>query len=149
MENISTILKETIQKLPNTSYLRATDADANVIIETINVKGKTVFIYNNLPTITNPIQQGGLVQKHFPTDIHVVQLGDHDDNTVNGDAIRHECVNMADRLMDHLKIRTDSVTPIGTYQTISSESVLIMDVLFTGIVLRFNWIFDRTTYDCG
>lgn len=149
MENISTILKETIQKLPNASYLRATDDDANVEIENIDIKGKTIFIYRNLPTVTNPIQAGGMVQSNYPTEIDVLQLADNDDNTKDGDDIRASCKDMADRLMDHLKIRTDSVTPIPSYQIVFSESVQVKDTLLTGCVLRFNWIFDRTSYDCG
>ena len=149
MENISTILRETIQKLPNASYLRATDDDANIEIEKIDIKGKTIFIYRNLPTVTNPIQAGGLVQANYPTEIDVLQLADLDDNTKNGDDIRASCKDMADRLMDHLKIRTDSVTPIPSYQIVFSESVQVKDSLLTGCVLRFNWIFDRTSYNCG
>ena len=149
MENISTILKETIRKLPNASYLRATDDDANVEIEKIDIKGKTIFIYRNLPTVTNPIQAGGLVQSNYPTEIDVLQLADLDDNTKDGDDIRASCKTMADRLMDHLKIRTDSVTPIPSYQIVFTESVQVKDSLLTGCVLRFNWIFDRTSYDCG
>lgn len=149
METISTILKGTIQKLPNASYLRATDDDANVEIEKIDIKGKTIFIYRNLPTVTNSIQAGGLVQSNYPTEIDVLQLADLDDNTKNGDDIRASCKAMADRLMDRLKIRTDSVTPIPSYQIVFSESVQVKDALLTGCILRFNWIFDRTSYDCG
>ena len=149
MENLSTILKETIQKLPNAKYLRATDDDANVEIENIDIKGKTIFIYRNLPTVTNPIQAGGHVQSHYPTEIDVLQLADIDDNTKNGDDIRASCKSMADRLMDHIKIRPDSVTPISSYQIVFSESVQVKDTLLTGCVLRFTWIFDRTNYDCG
>ena len=149
MENISTILKETVQKLPNASYMRATDDDANIEIENIDIKGKTVFIYRNLPTVTNSIQKGGHIQSNYPTEIDVLQLADFDDNTLDGDEIRASCKDMADKLMDHLKIRTDSVTPIPAYQVVFSESVQVKDTLLTGCVLRFNWIFDRTSYDCG
>ena len=149
MENISTILKTAIQKLPNSAYMRATDDDANVQIDDIDIKGKTIFIYRNLPTVANTIQEGGLVQGTYPTEIDVLQLADYDDNTLDGDTIRASCKDMADRLMDQLKVRTDSVTPIPAYQVVFSESVQVKDALLTGCILRFNWIFDRTTYNCG
>lgn len=149
MENISSILKRAVQKLPNAKYLRATDDDANNKLDDIDVSGLTVFIYHNLPRVVNTIQEGGLVQENWPTEIDVVQLADYDDDTIDGDAIRNSCKEMANRLMDQLKVRTDSVTPISTYEHSFSEAVQIHDTIFTGLRLRFNWIIDRDTYNCG
>jgi len=149
MANISEILKTAVQKLPNALFLRATDEDANIEIENISIAGRTVFIYHNLPRVTNNIQDGGLVQENWPTEIDVLQLADFDDNTRDSDEIREACKVMSDRLMDQLKIRTDSVTPMSGYETSFSEAVKVHDVILTGLRLRFNWIFDREEYYCG
>lgn len=149
MANISEILKTTVQKLPNALFLRATDLDANIELEKIDIGIRTLFIYNNLPNVNNPIQEGGLVQEIVPISIGIVRLADFDDNTRDGDELREDCKIMAHRLMDQLKNRTDSVTPIPDYQTNFTDAEKIHDVILTGLILRFNWTFDREEYYCG
>ena len=149
MANISEILKTAVQKLPNALFLRATDLDANIELEKIDIGIRTLFIYNNLPNVNNPIQEGGLVQRIVPTSIGVVRLADFDDNTRDGDVLREDCQIMADRLMDQLKNRTDSITPIPDYQTNFTDAEKIHDVILTGLILRFEWTFDREDYYCG
>jgi hypothetical protein len=130
-------------------FLRATDLDANIELEKIDIGIRTLFIYNNLPNVNNPIQEGGLVQRIVPVAIGIVRLADFDDNTRDGDVLREDCQIMADRLMDQLKIRNDSITPIPDYQTNFTDAEKIHDVILTGLILRFNWTFDREDYYCG
>jgi hypothetical protein len=149
MANISEILKTTVQKLPNALFIRATDDDANIELDNISISGRTVFLYHNLPRVGNEFQKGGLSNENYPTEIDVLQLADFDDNTRDSDAIREECKVMSDRLMDQLKVRTDSVRPIAGYEQDYSGSVKVHDVILTGLRLRFNWPFDREVYYCG
>lgn len=149
MQTLTQILKEAVQKLPDSVFLRATDSDANISIDEIDLRNRTVFIYHNLPRVVSTVQRGGLVQENWPTEIDVLQLAEFDDTTIDGDVLRNNCKILADSLMDQLKIRNDSVTPLANYENSFSEAVQVHDKILTGVRLRFNWIFDRTTYNCG
>ena len=148
MESISTILKDVVSALPQTVFLRLTDLDANMALDDIDMKNVTVIIYRNLPTITNTIQQGGLVTEDWPTEILVLQLAEIDDNTGDSDTIRHRCKDIADRLMDQLKTRQDSTEPIEAYDIVFTGIEKIHDKIVTGLMLTFDWKIDRTNYNC-
>lgn len=138
------IIEAACNGIPNSLYLRATDKQANTELDQLDLKGKTVVIYNNLPTVKHEVAAG--IYREYPIEIKILKLADHDDTDGQGDAIREELLPVADYLFKYLTA-DPTTTPAKTTETYTvdfSGAVSIFDEILTGLTLRFNLYFDAT-----
>jgi hypothetical protein len=146
--DISTGLEAIVAAIPDSVFLRATDADASTDVDRIDLSGKTIFIYNNLPTVDHPQVQGGSVFRSWPVEIRILRLADFDDNTVQGDALRDICIAGADAVYDKLPTQFSDLPVPSTYSLNLLGEVKVYDKTLTGVRLTFTLSALRTTYYC-
>jgi len=146
---ISAGLAAIVATIPNSVFLRATDASANTDVDHIDLAGKTIFIYNNLPIVNHAVNKGGSVFRTWPVEIRVLRLADFDDNTDQGDALRDVCIDGADALYDKLpgQFPDYPVTEEYGLQLLGEEKVY--DKTLTGCRMIFTLNVRRTTYYCS
>ena len=96
--SVSKIIEKAVDTFPDSVYLRATDFNANQEAGDIALKGKTLFVYNNLPNINVIAETGRLAL--FPISIRILQLVDTDANTADEDEIREALVPVAHKLFN-------------------------------------------------
>lgn len=144
--NISAIIEAAAALIPNSLYLRATDIQANIEIDDLEIGDKIVVLYNNLPTVKNRVTQS--VQREVPVEIKILKLGNVDDNDVDGDAIRASLVPAADLMFDAtIKNPEHSLTRYAdTYEIDFLNQVKIYDDVLTGLVLKYSMFFDRSFF---
>lgn len=146
MPLFSSILQPIVAQIANTVYARATDEELNVLMDQQDLAGQTLVVYNNLPVVTNQVSRGGFVVRDWPVQILVLQLADYDDNTVDGDTIRANCIPIADEIHDRLV--QDSRYIIESYEFNFLDNEKILDKTMTGLALSFIIKFDRTAGLC-
>ncbi len=140
---IGDLIKEAVESIAGTVYIRATDYDANTAIHNIDLKDKILCIYNNLPVVSHSF--GVNILRNWPVEIKVLQLADVDDNTSDGDIIRAECFPVCDKIFDYIinDPRTNQAEPPDDYTINPQEKVLIFDSTMTGLQLEFTIKVDR------
>lgn len=145
---ISQGLEAIVATIPNSVFLRATDASANTDVDNIDLNGKTIFIYNNLPTVEHTPTQGGSVFRAWPIEIRILRLANFDDNTEDGDLLRDICLAGADALYDKLPGQFTDIPIVDTYviQMLGEEKVY--DKTLTGVRMTFPLSVRRTQYYC-
>ena len=147
LTEISNLIQSIVATLPNTVYLRATERDANISLDYIDLEGKTVCLFNNLPEITNSVSQSGLITQMIPIEIQVLQLANIDDTTGEGDTIRDACSDIANSIFD--LITKDQYLPDTFEYSIDYVGEFkIYDKTMTGARLGFVFNAYRTTYSC-
>ena len=134
---INQIIEEAVNSIPDTYYLRATDQEANIEIDEIDLHGLSICIYNNLPSITHEVTNS--IIREWPVEIKILQLADYDDNDVDGDVIRDACLRIADQLHDIIvsDLRTSQAADIENYIIDMLDQVKLYDQILTGVNLRF------------
>ena len=133
--SISQVIQDAVAQLPDSIYLRATDYEANVELDNIDLDGKTVFIYNNLPVINYALDIAILPQ--WPIVIKVMQMTDLDANTQDKDLQREAMVEPAQDLLKLLlsdSISSQAVLPPNATITFLDNDY---DKNLTGVELAF------------
>lgn len=150
MPLINPILKPIAEAIPDVVYMRASDLEANVDVDQIDLEGKTLVIYYNRPTVDNKTGASGKhVVRQWPVEIHILQLAEVDDGEEDSDTIRAACIAIADKIFDMMQIAAESSSEsITDYALIFGEEQTIFDKLLTGVTLNFTYPIDRTTYYC-
>lgn len=151
MPLVSPILKEVVEEIPDCIYLRASDLEANIDVDSIDMSGKTLVIYNNRPDVENSNgNQGSFVTRQWPVECQILQLADMDDNEVDSDTIRAACIVIADTIFDKMQIRTlNQVASIDGYDFTFEEEVKVYDKILTGLMLLFVFPMERDEYYCN
>ena len=144
MPLFSPILETIVGTIAEGFYLRATSGEANIELDQIDLEGKIVVIYNNLPELTSPIGQSGYVEQLWPVEIQVLKLADFDDNDVNGDTLRADCLRVANYIVDRLPRSGGSY--LDSYDVSFLEEVKLYDKTLTGCRLAFEYPIARETY---
>lgn len=144
MPQVSPIIKRATDIIPNSVYMRATDYNANVDIENVNVEDKVLVIYNNLPTVKNRLSDGG-AYREYPVEVRILKLAQADDDDVDGDVIRAELLPYGDLVFDYCQQAQEvsSVKFADVYDLDFLDSVRIYDEVMTGLILKFTMYFDR------
>ena len=146
---VSAALQGIVSDIPNTYFMRATSQDANIELDQISLRQKTVVIFNNLPTINNTIGAGGYVSQEFPIELQVLKLDQVDEKTDGSDMIRDTCSIVANTIFDRLNgVFTNQLTPIENYELNYLGEAKIYDDVFTGVRLRFTILLNRDVYYC-
>ena len=144
MPRISPIIENIVNTIPNGVYLRATDQEANIAIDDIDLDGKILVLYNNLPTITGNKQQSGFDLQNWPVEIKILKLADMDDNDVDGDLLRDDCLKIAEYIVD--KFPQDPAQSFDDYEIEFAENYKIYDKIMTGCMLNFDYPQSRQIY---
>ena len=136
MVSISGLIESLVNALPDAVYLRATDYDANIEVDNIDLAGKTIYIYNNLPIIN--LSVGIAITPQWPVNIKLLQLVDQDANTRDKDLIRESMVKPAQELLSAIlrdPISNQAVLPpSATIEFLNDE----FDKTLTGVNLQFD-----------
>lgn len=146
LSELSTVIQNVVTPLANTLYLRATDVDANIDIDHLDIQGKTIVIFNNLPAIDYLVSKSGHTEQVIPVEIRVLKLANLDDNTVQGDTLRDQCAETCDTIWDMLTANQD--IDGYEYQVTYLNEVKVYDKTMTGARLIFPFTSTRTTYAC-
>ena len=134
---VNDIIRDAVNGLQDTYYLRATDNEANISIDWIDLSGITLCIYNNLPTINHSVTSG--IIREWNVEIKVLQLADMDDDDEDGDIIRESCLNTADQIYDAI-MRDSRISISGEqpdYTIDMMDNVKLYDKIMTGVELSF------------
>lgn len=141
------ILKNIINSIPGCWYVRATDDDANIIVDELDATVKILCIYNNLATINNVASQGRFSYREWPIEINILSLSELDANTEEGDAIRATLIPVADAIYDKLPDVTEA-PPVDGYEIELLNQVKIYDKILTGVRLSLTYNLGRNIYVC-
>jgi hypothetical protein len=147
LSELSSVIQAAAARITGTVYLRGTDNDSNKSIDHIDLKGKTVVIFNNLPNVTNTIGRSGYIIESIPVELRVLRLAQVDDTTGEGDAIRDHCYDVASRLFDYISA-SQSIPDVFDYEVEYLGNYNIYDKVLTGCKLVFDFKASRNTYAC-
>jgi len=112
-------------------YLRATDYDANVRIEDIDLKSLPILIYNNLLEVDYSLE--ATTRALYPIEIKILKLGYFDATTEDADYIINRCRDIAQDVAK-LLLQNDVVAPEG-FRIDALNTVEIYDEIMTGVTL--------------
>jgi len=147
LTTLSTTIETIVAGITGGVFLRATDNDANISVDNIDLEGKTLCIFNNLPVVSNQVSKSGYIVQVWPVEIRVLQLSNLDDTTAQGDAIRDACAIAADTIWD--KITFDQSLPDAfEYELNYLNEVKVYDKTLTGVRLTFMFNSSRNAYYC-
>lgn len=147
LTEISNLLKGISATIAGSLYLRATDIDANISVDNIDLAGKTIILFNNLPEVPHVVSQSGAVTRAWPVEVRVLQLATLDDNTEQSDVIRDACLAIADEIWDKVS-SSQSVPDAYEYEIGFLSDLKIYDKTMTGCTLSFLLNTQRTSYKC-
>lgn len=142
---ISTLIEDAVSQIPDLLFLRATDANANIEVDSIDLSVENVAIYNNRPT-TNGLSGdiSGLVEVEWPVEIVIVGLGNYDDNDVDSDIIADPLYTIAEQLYDIITNSQGSLLTFSeSYSIDLGEPVKLYDKTLTGVELGFSIYYSR------
>jgi len=147
LNEISALLSSVCDEIPNAMYLRATDTDANTTLDNVNISGRYVVLFNNLPEVSVSVSQSGYMTKSTPIGIKVLRLAGLDDTTTESDTIRDSCEDVANMIFD--KITKDQELPDTFEYSLSFlNEVKLYDKILTGVSMSFVLNTERGGYGC-
>lgn len=129
---VSTIIKQAAEDL-GMLYLRATDYDANVKVEEIDLGELPILIYNNLLEVEYTL--GGGIVAEYPIEIKILKLGYFDNDTEDADFIINACRKLGESLVN-LLLENELINTPDTYTIDALNTVEIYDELMSGIQLN-------------
>lgn len=144
---ISNTLAAIVATIPATRYMRASDLDANIEVDHVDLNDLSVVLFNNLPEIKNVVSQSGAVTREWPIEIKVLQLAELDHNTPQSDVIRDACLAIADEIWDKVGVNQD-LPDAFEYGINFLNDVKIYGKTMTGCTLTFLLNVQRTSYKC-
>ena len=143
---ISGIIEDAVNQIPDLLFLRATDAEANVAIDDIDLSADNIAIYNNRPESSGSAGDlSGLVQVEWPIEIHVIGLAELDDNDQDADIIADPLYTIAEELFDRIVNTTGQsvLTFPSSYSIDLGQPVKLYDKILTGVTLGFSVYYSR------
>lgn len=143
---ISSLIETAVGNMPNLLFLRATDEEANIVLDDIDLSANNVAIYNNRPdTVGTAGDLSGNVEVEWPIEIQVIGLADFDDNDADADTIADPLYTIAEELFDRISqaVGQSGVTFPTGYEIGLGESVKLYDKTLTGVMLSFSLFYSR------
>ena len=142
---ISQLIKDTMDSVvPNSQYLRATDEQANIASDQIDLQGLTFVLYNNLAEVGTESsgELSGGVTEIWPIEIRFLILADLSDNTEESDALVDDFYEYARRMYGIITqsdvLKPELLEDESLYQIIRSDDTQkIYDKTMTGVLLTF------------
>ncbi len=147
MPLVSPVIETAAGLVPDSIYLRATDTQANIEVDELDLVDKVAILYNNLPTVKHAASAGGVVRR-WPVEVKILKLAQVDDDDTNGDTIRGELLPYADLIFDAiLKDSRVSLADVPTsYDIDFLDVVRIYDNVMTGLTIKFNISIQRANF---
>ena len=141
---VTDIIRDAVAKIDDSYFLRATDIDKNIEVAELDLEGLTLFVFNNLPTITNSVKMG--IVSSYPVQIQILQVAEFDDNTEDSDIIRTNLIPVATTLFNTIigDVRHSLGQYAENYEIDLEGEVKITDSTFTGVMLEFDLFIDVT-----
>jgi hypothetical protein len=138
INNINDIIKDAVSKIPNSSYLRATDNDANISVSDIKLAGLTFALFNNLPSITPAGNYLNLLV--VPIEIKFLELADQGDTTVQSDDIRSRLIPLALEVYNTISVddRISLAEPLSLPTIQLEGNIKLYDSIMTGLTIEFD-----------
>lgn len=135
--SIGKLIQDTAAQIPDSTYFRATDYNANTELHHANVEGKTVIIWNNLPVINYPVD-GFVINKEYPITIRFLQLSDSDANTADEDVIREAMALVAESYL-RLLLQADEINKAVLPAVVNITYLpQVYDAMLTGVELSLS-----------
>ena len=147
LNEISALLSAICYEIPNAMYLRATDTDANTTLDNVNISGRYVVLFNNLPEVNVSVSQSGYMTKSTPIGIKVLRLAGLDDTTIESDTIRDSCEDVANMIFDKIRIYQE-LPDVFEYTVSLLNEVKLYDKILTGVSMSFVLNTERGGYGC-
>ena len=144
MPRISPIIEGIVAGINNGVYLRATSQEANIELDDLDLEGKVLVIYVNLPDVANRILDTSHVVSLWSIELQVLKLADFDDDDKNSDILREDCLRVAEFIIDTFP--TADTERIEDYDIEFAENFKLYDKTMTGLTLSFDAPIDRTVY---
>jgi len=144
--SISNLIEDAVNQIPDLAFLRATDAEANIQVDDIDLGAANIAIYNNRPTTTGTSGDlSGLVQVEWPVEIHILGLADFDDDDLDADIIADPLYSIAEELYDRLvgDPLASLLTFSDSYTINLGDPVKLYDKTLTGVTLSFELYYSR------
>jgi len=116
-------------------YLRATDDDANVKLEDIDLQGLPIVIYNNLPIVAGSL--GNNHQEVTPLEISVYKKAYFDDETIDSDVLINECRVIARKIV--LALLPFMAVEPEDYEIDTLNRLAQFDVILTGVQINIDF----------
>lgn len=143
---VSNLIESAVAQLDDTLFLRATDAEANVSIDNIDMSEDDVAIYNNKSTSSSALSElSGNIETEWPIEIHFLSLADFDDNDVDADTLSDPLYVKAEKLFDFITQRAElsQITLTDGYEIDMGNPVKLYDKTLTGVTLSFTMMYSR------
>jgi hypothetical protein len=131
---VSQIIKQIAEGL-DCLYLRATDEDANVRIDEIDLQGLPIVIYNNLPIVAGLLANNH--QEITPLEISVYKKAYFDDETTDSDLLINECRVIARKIVLGL-LPFMAVAP-EDYEIDTLNRLQQFDAILTGVQINIDF----------
>ena len=138
--SMNQIIQDAVALIPNSEYMRASDYEANIEVDNVELKGKTLAVYNNLPTLNYPV--GVVVEKQWPVSVKLLQLVDTDANTVDEDIIREALVPVAEKLFRDITANASASKSLPPSSYTIRFLGVVYDGVMTGVELAFTYEFN-------
>ena len=147
---ISGLIEDPVNQIADLLILRATDAEANVSVDDIDLSTANIAIYNNRPETSAVAGDiSGLAEVEWPIQIHVIGLAELDDNDADSDVIADPLYTIAEQLFDRIT-NTAGLTPQQSLLTFADnytidlgQPVKLYDKILTGVTLGFSVYYSR------
>ena len=133
-----------VSDIPNGEYLRATDHNANISADQIDLAEKVLVQYNNRPTISGSIAGlSGVASEVVPVEISFLKLADFDDDSEDTDILIDDLVGYARTMFDKISSLTSGAQSATSYTIEQDSTIKIYDKTMSGVKLSFDIITPR------
>ncbi len=141
----SLIRSAVLANVPDSTYLRATDQEANISADGLDLADQVFVLYNNRPIVEGTLgQNSGLVQEAIPVEISFLCLADFDDNDEDGDQIMDLLHGHAQVIFDRLSLNEVLAEYVESYTIEWGDTTTkIYDKVMTGVKLSFDILTQR------
>jgi len=131
-------------------FLRATDIEANIEVDQVDLQAGTgiIFILNNLPTVSHLISASGSAKSTWPCELQVLKLADLDHKEDESDVIRSACQDAIYQVLARVDPEIFAVYPTA-YSINFLGQTKIYDKILTGALVQVDLKYDVPIYGCG
>lgn len=129
-------------------FLRATDIEANIEVDNVDVSNNIVVILNNLPEVGHEISISGAARSQWPVELQFLKLAQLDHKEDESDTLRSDCQDAAYRIIAKLDPEIFAEYPT-TYTINFLTQTKIYDKILTGCVVNVDLLYEVPIYSCG
>lgn len=139
---------ETVIETEGYLFLRATDIEANIEVDNVDISNNIVVILNNLPQVGHQISMSGAARSRWPVELQFLKLAQLDDKENESDTLRSDCQDAAYRIIAKLDPEIFAEYPT-TYTIDFLSQTKIYDKILTGCLINVELLYEVPIYSCG